>query len=303
MFAVRPCGIVLGVVLGVAACTSSSEAPPPPGQGWMEPIADSAALSELSIPGTHESLALYEPLVGTAKCQVLSLAAQLDAGVRYVDVRCRHLENAFQIFHGPVFEQQTFDDVVATVLGFLDEHPSETLIMSIKEESTPDGSTRSFEDTFASYVARAPDRWYLGTSLPRLGEARGKIVLLRRFSATSSALGIDASSWADDTTFSIGAGPTLRVQDAYQVTDDTAKWTAIADLLDEARSPSATLYLDYTSGYQMHGALPNIPSVADVINQQLDTRLADPATASAHLGVVVNDFMTEARALRILRRN
>lgn len=286
----------LCLVAVLAACTSSTAPPSPPGQGWMAELDDQTALSELSIPGTHESLALYEPLVATAKCQQLSLAAQLDAGVRYLDVRCRHVDDAFQIFHGPVFEQQTFDDVIATALGFLAEHPSETIIMSVKEESTAEGATRSFAETFASYVV--PAHWYLGAALPELGAARGKLVLLRRFAAEGE-LGIDASRWADDTTFSIGDA--LRVQDAYVVTDNAAKWAAIRGLLDEAATPSATLYLNYTSGYQMPGTLPNITSVSSVINPQLDTMLAEEARL--HLGVVVNDFMTEARALRIINTN
>ncbi|MEO7735831.1 MAG: phosphatidylinositol-specific phospholipase C [Kofleriaceae bacterium] len=235
-----------------------------------------------------------------AKCQNLSLAGQLTAGVRYLDVRCRHLDDAFQIYHGPVFEQQAFADVLDTVTSFLADHPSETLVMSIKQESVAEGTTRSFEQTFASYVARAPARWSLGTSLPALGDARGKIVLVRRFDAEAT-LGIDASRWADNTTFSLA--PDLRIQDAYQVTSNDAKWTAITALLDEARTPSATLFLDYTSGYQQHGLVPNIPSVADPINQQLDDYLADPANAGAHLGVVVTDFMTETRAQRILESN
>jgi 1-phosphatidylinositol phosphodiesterase len=294
---------ILAVLAVLAGCTASSD-PAPADIGWMATLDDAAPLSSLSLPGTHETLALYEPLAGTAKCQNLSLAAQLEAGVRYVDIRCRHLSDAFSIYHGPIFEQLTFDDVLGTVNDYLDAHPTETLVMSVKEESDAEDTTRTFEQTFASYVAQAPDRWYLGASVPALGEARGKIVLLRRFAATAPVLGIDASGWADDTTFSLApSGADLRIQDAYVVTSDDAKWTAISALLGEAHMPSATLYLDYTSGYQMHGELPNIPSVAGVINQQLDDYLGDPANAAAHLGVIANDFMTETRASRIAHTN
>ena len=293
MYRALGCSIV--VLLGCGTTNAPTTA-----RGWMAAADDRGSIAELSIPGTHETLALYEPVRGTAKCQNLSLAGQLAAGVRYLDVRCRHLDDAFAIYHGPVFEQQAFADVLATVTGFLADHPSETIVMSIKQESVAEGTTRSFEQTFASYVAEDPARWYLGTGLPTLGEARGKIVLVRRFDATA-ALGIDASRWADNTTFSLA--PSLRVQDAYVVTDNAAKWTAVTALLDEARTPSTTLFLDYTSGYQPHGLVPNIPSVSDTINQQLDDYLADPGNAGAHLGVVVTDFMTESRARRIVESN
>ena len=283
----------------LAACGVSTA--PPADLGWMAGAADEVSLAELSIPGTHETLALYEPLAGTATCQRLSLAAQLRAGVRYLDVRCRHLDDAFAIYHGPVFEQQTFDDVLATVGEFLAAHPSESVVMSVKEESVADGATRSFEQTFASYVARAPERWYLGAAVPTLGDVRGKIVLVRRFAATAAPLGIDASAWADNTTFSLA--PSLRVQDAYVVTDNASKWDAITALFGEARASSQTLFLDYASGYQAHGVIPNIPSVSDVINPQLDAYLVDPGNAGAHLGIVVTDFMTESRARRIVESN
>jgi 1-phosphatidylinositol phosphodiesterase len=282
-----------------AGCGVSS--PPPAELGWMASLDDDASLAALSIPGTHETLAMYEPIARTAKCQNLSLAAQLEAGVRYLDVRCRHLDDAFSIFHGPVFQQQALDDVLDTVIGFLDAHPTETVLMSVKEESVAAGTTRSFEQTFASYVARAPERWYLGNAVPMLGEARGKIVLVRRFAASAAVLGIDAAAWADNQTFSLA--PSLRVQDAYVVTSNAAKWAAITALFDEARAPGTALFLDYTSGYQQRGLVPDITSVSDEINAQLDGYLADPANAAAHLGVVVTDFMTESRARRIFETN
>jgi len=287
-------------LVAVTACSTS--AAPAVDPGWMASIDDARSLADLSIPGTHESAALYEPLAGTAKCQNLTLADQLAAGVRYFDIRCRDLSDAFAIFHGPIDEQQTFDDVLATMTDFLDAHPSETVIMSIKEESDAESTTRSYEQTFVSYVD--PDRWYLGDTVPALGDVRGKIVLLRRFAAASTPLGIDASGWADDTTFSIDNAASLRVQDAYQVSDDAAKWQAITALLAEARAADGTtLYLDYTSGYQLHAGIPDTPSVADTINPQLDGVLTDPATAGARLGVLAMDFVDQTRAMRVASTN
>jgi len=69
------------------------------GNNWMASLNSGLYLSQFSIPGTHETMALYESLSGTAKCQNLSLSSQLDAGVRFVDIRCRHLNNTFVIHH------------------------------------------------------------------------------------------------------------------------------------------------------------------------------------------------------------
>lgn len=284
------------VALALAACSSDGSLLLVE-HGWMSRVDGDLPLTALSIPGTHETLALYEPLKSTAKCQDLSLAAQLEAGVRYIDVRCRHMDDAFAIYHGAIFQQQQFADVLATIEDFLDRNPSETILMSVKEESVAEGATRSFEATFASYVE--PQRWYLGTTLPTLEQARGKIVLVRRFAAEAQ-LGIDASAWPDNTTFSNDASQ-LRVQDAYVVDATANKWAAIASLLDEARGDVDTLFLNYTSGYLKPGALPDILGVANAINPQLDAYLGDHV--DDHLGVVVMDFATETRALRIAARN
>src|SRR5688500_16988143 len=57
---------------------------------WMGSLPDATNVAQLSIPGTHDSGARTEPVGGTAKCQNLSIADQLTAGVRYLDIRCRH---------------------------------------------------------------------------------------------------------------------------------------------------------------------------------------------------------------------
>jgi 1-phosphatidylinositol phosphodiesterase len=271
----------------------------------MATQSDDTNLAALTIPGTHESMAQYEPLAGTAKCQDLTLDAQYDAGIRYVDIRCRDLDDMFAMYHGPVDEQETFDQVLDTTFTFLDTHPSETIVMSIKEESTEDGATRSFEETFASYVAKRPDRWYTGASIPALGDVRGKIVLLRRFSATMTPLGIDGSAWADNTTFTLtNPDSTLRVEDAYTVSDPATKWTAITSLFGEAQTGDlSTLFLTYTSGYESDGLIPNITSVSDAINPMLDAYFADPANAGAHLGTLAMDWVSEDRVRAVAALN
>lgn len=270
----------------------------------MASLPDTVLLSELTLPGTHDAGAIHEPAAGIAKTQTLTFAEQLAAGVRYFDVRCRNFEDRFLIYHGSIDQDQTFDDVLATMVAFLAAHPSETLIVSIKEELAAQGATQSFEDVFASYVAAQPDRWALGATVPALGDVRGKLVLLRRFDAVTP-IGIDAhpAVWTDNATFSISGPANLRIEDEYMVTDDASKWAAITSLFGEAHAGNdpATLYLAYTSGYQMLMGLPNIPSVSDSINAMLDTEFASPA--ASRYGIVVMDFVTAARAHAVLSAN
>ncbi len=283
------------VLVLVAACSGSSD------PGWMAEQDDTTLLSALSVPGTHDSGARFEPAPGIARTQTLTIAEQLDAGVRYLDIRCRHFEDAFLIYHGSIDQNQSYDEVLATLTTFLAEHPTETIIASVKEESLPQNNTRTFAQTFDSYLDQNPNLWYLGDRIPELGEVRGKIVLLRRFDTPRTTLGLDASPWLDSTTFSVSGAAAMRIQDAYMVTSNDMKWAAITALLDEAKAePPATLFLDYTSGYQTMNALPSIPIVADDINARLDAYLA---TGSGHLGVLVMDHLTADRAAAVVRMN
>jgi 1-phosphatidylinositol phosphodiesterase len=266
----------------LAACASS----PPQDPGWMAGIDDATTLSRLSIPGTHESGSLYEPLPGAGKCQRLT----------------------FAIYHGPVSQMQDFDQVVSTVLTFLDAHPTETVMMSVKEEGSEQGTTRSFEDTFKSYVAANPERWYLGDGVPALGDVRGQIVLVRRFPATTMPLGLDASGWQDNnTTFTLTTpAAMLRVEDAYTVSNNDDKWAAITAALTDARAAATTdptLFLTLTSGYESTAGVPNVTSVSSVIDPLLQTYLEDPGAAHAHLGVIAMDFVDAVHTLDISTTN
>jgi 1-phosphatidylinositol phosphodiesterase len=289
----------VALALALVACGSDPQGEP----DWMATIADTRSLAELSMPGTHDSGALFEPYMGLAKCQNLSIADQLAAGVRYFDIRCRNFNDQFLIYHGSVDQNQTYDEVLAAMFAFLDAHPTETIVISVQEELAAQGATLTFEQLFAQYVAQAPSRWYLGTTVPHLGEARGKLVLLRRFVATTIG-GIDADPvlWLDNASFSIiTADATLHIEDAYMVTDNDAKWSAITSNVGIAATDPAGLYLTYTSGYQLINGLPSIPTVASDINARLDTWLAPGGVM--HTGVVVSDFITAPRAAAIIATN
>jgi len=173
---------------------------------WMGALNSNYTLSQFSVPGSHDAGARYEPVSGTAICQTLTISDQLNAGVRFLDIRCRHYYDAFTIHHGSVYQNLNFDDVLNACTSFLNSNPTECIIMSVKEEYNAAGNTRTFEQTFDSYTAKNPGYWYLGANIPVLSSVRGKIVLLRRFSAVTTPKGIDASNWADNTTFTINNG-------------------------------------------------------------------------------------------------
>ncbi|RAJ81900.1 1-phosphatidylinositol phosphodiesterase [Chitinophaga dinghuensis] len=272
--------------------------------GWMTQLSDNLSVSAISIPGTHDSGARFEPIGGTAKCQNLTIAEQLNAGVRFLDIRCRHIDNAFAIHHGSIYQNMNFDDVLNAVISFLNSNPGETVIMSVKEEYDASNTSRSFEATFDTYVQKNPSKWYLDATIPTLGQVRGKIVLLRRFGAAATPKGIAATNWADNTTFSISnPGANLRVQDQYQVPDNNVKWTNLNNLFTEAKNgDQSVLYVNFASGYKpLIFGIPSITSVSDNINPKLDTYFG--TSSHARYGVIPMDFVTADRATKILNTN
>ncbi len=266
------------------------------GNDWMHDLDDKLRLSELSIPGSHDAGARLEPIPGTARCQSLSIAEQLTAGVRFLDIRCRHLHDSFAIYHGIADQKLTFAEVIGAVQAFLKANPAECVILSVKEESTAAGNTRTFEQTLTTYLAENPALWSLGEDIPTIAQARGKIVFFRRF-RSSSALGIDASTWPDSSTFTFGK---IRVQDRYQVTSNDAKWAAFTALLDETPNRDL-LRLDFSSGVGSVFGLPNIPNVSNDINPRLTRYFTDHQTACA--AIIVMDFPDAARCELIYRLN
>ena len=288
---------VFRVVLAMLCCGGAASAAG--GADWMARLDDTVTLAALSIPGTHNSIARFEPLAGTAKCQDLRIPAQLEAGVRFLDLRCRHLNDAFRMHHGAVDQRVDFSTVQDQLLAFLREHPGETVIASIAETHAAEGATRSFEETFLEETGGARAQWWLKPAWPTLGEARGKIVLFRRFAAEGAA-GIDATAWRNNATFGDGR---MRVQDRYRVADAGEKWAQVEAMLAEAREGDpAVPVINFASGYVPRAfGIPDIRAVADPVNAKVSDFLA--RHPQGRTGVVLFDFITPELARAVYQTN
>ncbi|MBW5483084.1 phosphatidylinositol-specific phospholipase C [Streptomyces bambusae] len=160
-------------VLGAGPATAAAQGT----QDWMAGLADGTALQRLTVPGTHDSGALYGGLY--VACQNIGIAQQLGAGIRYLDVRCRVTGGSFAIHHGSFYQNQMFGDVLVACRTFLSAHPTETVLMRVKQEYSGD-SDATFRAVFDDYLDRRGWRplFHIAPTLPALGQARGKVVLL-----------------------------------------------------------------------------------------------------------------------------
>ncbi|KAI1503669.1 phosphatidylinositol-specific phospholipase C [Biscogniauxia marginata] len=201
---------------------------------WMRELHDEYPLSALSIPGTHNSPTCHVALP-SVRCQAVSMRAQLDNGVRFFDIRVNVSQSSSELalvhsaFPISLTGGKHFKDLVEAVYDFLDANPSETLIMSVKREGTGNGTDQKLSKVLKEEFYGDGKRWFTEPRIPRLGEARGKIVLLRRHGNHESlngewggrGWGLDGSVWPDNCEDDpVGSG-IARIQDFYEVGETT----------------------------------------------------------------------------------
>lgn len=259
---------------------------------WMSFLGDSTKINRITIPGTHDSGARTGGSM--AQTQNKTITEQLEMGVRAFDIRCKVNNGGFRLYHGVTQQPDTFDHVLEEYENFLAEHPGETIIMSMKQE---DDDNDKFDSIMASYMAKNPDLWYTTNSIPTLGEVRGKIVLLSRYGG-SSAPGIRLDpGFADNRTFEMNNGVACRVQDHYNLGNNSSsnlntKWTEIEEQLNFAHSSAAnnTLCINFTSGYTTTlGIIPSITSVSNSVNPKLKAFFE--SAGKGCYGLLLSDFI------------
>jgi hypothetical protein len=188
---------------------------------WMDSLDGSLLISEISVPGTHETMASQSGGPSVYCQSVQDLRKQLDAGIRAIDLRCRPVYDRFAIHHADYYQEAYFGEplnipghqdygdqnVMQKCVQFLYDNPSEFILMRIahgRNTSGPlseDNCSRSFSETFEWYreddgchiSATSGDSivnykdyiWatsnYLPDEYPTIDEVRGKIVILQDF--------------------------------------------------------------------------------------------------------------------------
>lgn len=149
--------------------------------GWMNWIPDSLRVSDLSLPGTHDTMTGGVKLVGhdIARTQSMTLYQQLESGIRVLDIRVKHNGNSFPIYHGIVDLGVDFEEVLQTIQTFLRQNPTETVFMRLKQENS-NASDSKMLALFDTYYNRYKDMFWKknNTENPTMGDIRGKLVLL-----------------------------------------------------------------------------------------------------------------------------
>ncbi len=197
---------------------------------WMEDFPDETPLQLLSIPGTHNS-PTYHRALPSVRCQAVSIRDQLENGVRFLDVRLQvdkpndessdRLSLVHSAFSVALSGSRKFRPLYEEIRDFLRRYPSETIVLSLKREGTGDATDADLARKLHDHYIDV-DHWMTKPGIPTLGDARGKIVLLRRFNLNrksrqlyGNASGIDATGWRDNSPSSRSGD--VHVQDFYEV--------------------------------------------------------------------------------------
>lgn len=197
---------------------------------WMSSLEDRTYLGQLSIPGTHDSGSRYG---GDAIAnQVMTISQQLNAGIRYLDIRLRHIDNKFAIHHGVKYQHLNFDDVMTEVSQFLASHPKEMIFMRLRDEYKGANNTRSIEETLGEYMSKY-QQWILQESVPYpdytpISKLRGKVYFIYDNIRPLVSFRVAATSF-----------DYLKVQDAYHVKtnwDLYNKWTIVKNFINENKN-------------------------------------------------------------------
>lgn len=175
---------------------------------WLKSIPDDTFISDINLAGTHNSCARFVRVKYITKCQNKSIKEQLNMGIRFFDIRLEKEGNTLKAVHAvldcytdkTMKEKLLFSDVLSQCEEFLNENPSEFIIICAKRD---DGeSDNATSDRFHTEISGNQDILYTKNSIPRLQEVRGKIVLFSRFAENGKSgfyndekWGINACEW------------------------------------------------------------------------------------------------------------
>ncbi|MFH8796726.1 phosphatidylinositol-specific phospholipase C [Streptomyces sp. NPDC017941] len=241
-------------------------------QNWMAGIEPATPMQRLTIPGTHDSGARFGGW--WVECQNTTISAQLAAGIRFLDIRCRAFEGSFTIHHGAFYQNLNFDDVLRACRDFLGGQPTETVLMRVKQEYSQ-ASDAAFRAVFDDYLDRRGWRslFHIGTAWPRLGDVRGKVVLIADNGGLPGGL-----RWGDGAVFDL--------QDDWNAAP-AAKYPKVGAHFRKAASSPGKQYVNFVS---TAAGLPPRWN-ADDLNPRVHTLLESAeGRAWRGLGIVPMDY-------------
>lgn len=249
-------------------------------EAWMANIPDNTFLSQLSIPGTHDAGTghgvnnFMVVISGTkyAVTQEKTLTEQWNSGIRAFDLRPAMDNSRLRIYHGVISTNLYMDNALSTLCSLLDSHPTEMCIVFMRHESDGDDNNSNWGAKMKELLTSAPAGTHAMNYTPnaKLGDVRGKLLILSRDTYDTNPVGGYITGWGFNSNFAQQQGGQIRgvstqgqlyVQDFYDVSASGAPATKTASIermlqfsTSENTNPGLWV-VNQTSGYSKTGSM------------------------------------------------
>lgn len=287
---------------------------------WLAELDSDVPVLQYNILGTHDCVTQYIQQPHISRCQNLNIYQQLCIGVRALDIRVGSRGDRLKMVHGiakafntsnRLGRQMDMADVLGHCYRFLRENPSETIIFQFKNDNGKENE-KCFDNLFYTYINADKDKWFLENRIPTLGEARGKIVLLRRCKMDNKSeftplnTGIDFSRWVEQDeavpnplTLETGGehGASFIVQDRYKYKPQPRWNVCIKPFLDSMSPFNGQYVINYLS---TAGGFKGPRRNSKYINPQF---LAYKLKPENYYGTIYCDFPNKALAEKVIALN
>lgn len=249
---------------------------------FISGLPDDTPLCALTIPGTHDTMtsACTHPYYRT---QNLSLAEQIDCGVRYMDLRLRRTMVAA---HREWISDISAESILQTLREHLDSHPRDFFLARIQNANEAKDDFEAYGDALLPLIAKHRDLFWTpeqsdgGTRWPTLGAIRGKVVAFECAPAQYGLTSVEGQPWAAPW----HANQRILLQDDWDGPEPAAKFSQIERLYTH-RGDDDRLLLNHVSA--TNGELGTPIAYAQRTNPQV-LRLVRGAHGR---GVLIFDFV------------
>ncbi len=270
-------------------------------ESWMGDLVNQKiSLADLSIPGTHDSAAykfeiphtglIVNSVVGSyVKCQRMSFTEQLNAGIRFFDLRAGYNSSGELMgFHGANVLQVSVEQIFNYFYAWLKDNSTEAIVALVNKEGKNATEQTLSNDLYTMMSSpNAKAYWCLEDTVPTLDQVQGKIQLIRRIphadqlwnktaEVATGPFGINANSWPQNKSGSIShesflnptSAVTLFVEDNYTFDRNghdahDNKMNLLQEFIKSATTQSYganTWYIGYSSFMTQSSGLDLIPN-------------------------------------------
>lgn len=259
---------------------------------WMSFLNDTYLISNLIIPGTHQSGSwTLNPLSGKPLLtQSLTLDEQLSYGVRFFDIYMI-VDNSMTLYvmndvYATPYTYQSTQDIF---ISFLRNNPSEFLILKI-QDNTSNNSSSLFDDVFKYNIENYTEYYYINDTIPKIRNMRGKIYVIKLFNTTLAFYDYNQTNTYYDMTLT-----NCNISTISQKADSIEK---------HINNIATVLCLTFSSAYNLTSLDDNVYctylDVANVINPKLQQFIVSTSHIS---GMIIVDFITPSLSYSIFTQN